>query len=249
MRIGGFLSFLLPSGDPAADPFRPAGSVQPRMRWSIGAGGGAAGHGGRYLGQPVPKPADAAEAGGEARIRRPPPAPRRRARRRHRRRPPRSQVEQTPPPPPEPTPPPPEPAPPQPQPAQTLPDLPAPEVVPDQDSPEPAAAGGGQARVAAAAGAASAAAAGSAQAEAGEEAGAADGRFQLAAEEPDEAGADGLGERYAAAARRSRIARPRRPIGQQLTAASSMRCRSQIAGCWYLDPGKKGADRSSSRSR
>jgi hypothetical protein len=35
---------------------------------------------------------------------------------------------------------------------------------------------------------------------------------------------------------------PSAPIGQQLTASELDAVRSQIAGCWYLDPGKKGAD-------
>lgn len=35
---------------------------------------------------------------------------------------------------------------------------------------------------------------------------------------------------------------PSAPIGQQLTASELDAVRSQIAGCWYIDPGKKGAD-------
>src|SRR6516225_3103861 len=37
-------------------------------------------------------------------------------------------------------------------------------------------------------------------------------------------------------------AAPSAPIGQSLTASELDAVRSQIAGCWYIDPGKKGAD-------
>jgi hypothetical protein len=35
---------------------------------------------------------------------------------------------------------------------------------------------------------------------------------------------------------------PSAPIGEQLTSSELDAVKSQVAGCWYLDPGKKGAD-------
>lgn len=151
------------------------------------------------------------------------------------------QVEETPPPPPEPTPPPPEPAPPQPQPAQTLPDLPAPEVVPDKTAPDQPPP---------------------------EEAKAdvppppvlrppqpPDQAKPKPPKKPPQQTADFNSllknltkQDQTASASDTPPAPPQEdnatsaPIGQQLTSSELDAVRSQIAGCWYIDPGKKGAD-------
>jgi len=152
------------------------------------------------------------------------------------------QAEQTPPQPQEATTPPPPapPTPPQPQPAQTLPDLPQPELIPDktQEQPPPQEA----------------------KAEAPP-------LPQLRPAQPDQPKpkppkkpaqqADfnsllkNLTNQQTASAdqtppdqqqQQEPTAAPSAPIGQQLTASELDAVRSQIAGCWYIDPGKKGAD-------
>ncbi len=153
--------------------------------------------------------------------------------------PPEPQVDQTPPPP-EPTPtPPPEPAPPQPQPAQTLPDLPAPEVIPDKTAPDQPPPEEAKADV--------------------------PPPPVLRPPQPDQpkpkpakkpaqtADFNSLlknltNQQQTASASDTPPQPPQpdsassAPIGQQLTASELDAVRSQIAGCWYLDPGKKGAD-------
>jgi hypothetical protein len=151
------------------------------------------------------------------------------------------QAEQAPPQPQEATTPPPPapPTPPQPQPAEKLPDLPQPEVIPDktQEQPPPQEA----------------------KAEAPP-------LPQLRPPQPDQPKpkpakkpaqqADfnsllkNLTNQQTATAdqtppqpdQQQPAAAPSAPIGQQLTASELDAVRSQIAGCWYLDPGKKGAD-------
>ena len=151
------------------------------------------------------------------------------------------QAEETPPSPPEPTPPPPEPAPPQPQPAQTLPDLPAPEVVPDKSAPDQPPP---------------------------EEAKAdvppppvlrppqppTPPTKPKPAKKPAQT-ADfnsllkNLTQQEQTASASDTPPQPPQPdnsssapIGQQLTSSELEAVRSQIGLCWYLDPGKKGAD-------
>jgi hypothetical protein len=151
------------------------------------------------------------------------------------------QAEETPPPPPEPTPtPPPEPAPPQPQPAQTLPDLPAPEVIPDKTAPDQPPPEEAKADVP-------------------------PPPPVLRPPQPDQPKpkpakkpaqtADfnsllkNLTNQQQTASATDTPPAPPQPdssssaaIGQQLTSSELDAVRSQIAGCWYLDPGKKGAD-------
>ena len=153
---------------------------------------------------------------------------------------PEQQAEQTPPKPQEATPPPPAPpTPPQPKPAQVLPDLPQPEVIPDklQEKPPPQEAKVEKPPLP-----------------------------ELRPAQPDKPKPkpekkpaqqetfDSLlknltqNTQTAEASETPPQTLPQpteaspAPIGQQLTASELDAVRSQIQGCWYIDPGKKGAD-------
>jgi hypothetical protein len=152
--------------------------------------------------------------------------------------PPEPQADQAPPPP-EPTPPP-EPAPPQPQPAQTLPDLPSPEVIPDKSAPDQPPPEEAKADV--------------------------PPPPELRPPQPPTPPKPKPAKKPAQTADFNSLLKnltnqqqtasatdtppqppqpdsaPSTPIGQQLTASELDAVQSQIKGCWYLDPGKKGAD-------